>query len=130
MPDKEKANSIIKMVKTNLERVKETNKEKFPSNIIKDYYDCIRELMSVVLLLVGYKTYGEGAHKALMDYLELKYKEFTRYEIELLNDLRNKRNKISYGGFFISLEYLEQREKDINSMINKLNNLIKEKLSK
>ena len=39
------------------------------SNITKEYYDLIRELISVVLLLDGYKTYGEGAHKKLIEYL-------------------------------------------------------------
>lgn len=39
---------------------------KFSSIVTKEYYDVIRELMSVILLLDGYKTYGERAHKKLI----------------------------------------------------------------
>ena len=127
-PDKEKAVSISKMVGVSLERIKETNKARYTSNIIKDYFDCLRELMSIIALLDGYKAYGEGSHKALIEYLESEYKEFTRGEIELFYDLSVKRNKISYDGFFITLEYLKAREKFIHLLINKLNKIIEEKL--
>jgi hypothetical protein len=44
----------------------------------------IRELISVVLLLGGYKTYGEGAHRKTIEYLSKHYKEFTEQEISTL----------------------------------------------
>ena len=68
-PDKEKAKSILKMVDTTIEMIKLIDITKFSSNITKEYYDAIRELISVVLLLDGYETYGEGAHKKLIEYL-------------------------------------------------------------
>ncbi len=64
-PNKEKASSIQKMVEATLEMISTLNIDKFPSNITKEYYEVIRELISIVLLLDGYKTYGEGAHKKL-----------------------------------------------------------------
>ena len=57
-PDKEKAQSILKMVDTTLEMIKVIDINKFSSNVTKEYYDAIRELMGVVLLLDGYKIYG------------------------------------------------------------------------
>ncbi len=44
------------------------------------------ELISVVLLLDGYKTYGEGAHKKLIEYLQTKNIGFNEYEILLMHE--------------------------------------------
>lgn len=127
-PNKEKAKSILKMVETTLEMIKNIDINKFPSNVTKEYYDIIRELLSVVLLLDGYKTYGEGAHKKLIDYLDLNYKEFNRSEISLINDLRNTRNKIAYDGFFVDKDYIERKIITIKEVVEKLKEIIKGKL--
>ena len=127
MPNKEKAKSILKMVETTLEMVKNIDINKFPSNLTKEYYDIIRELLSVILLLDGYKTYGEGAHKKLIDYLNMNYKEFNRSEIYLIDDLRNTRNKITYDGFFVDKNYIERKIRTIE-IIEKLKIIIKKKL--
>jgi hypothetical protein len=87
------------MVDTTIEMIKLIDTNKFSSNVTKEYYDVIRELISVILLLDGYKTYGEGAHKKLVEYLQHNYKEFKEYEISLIDDLRIIRNKIAYDGF-------------------------------
>lgn len=71
-PDKNKARSILKMVEKTIEMIESLDIERFPSNITKEYYETIRELISVILLLDGYKTHGEGAHKKQIDYLKLK----------------------------------------------------------
>lgn len=69
-PDREKAKSILKMVETTLEMISAIDARKYPSNVLKEYYEVIRELITVILLLDGYKTQGEGAHKKLIEYLE------------------------------------------------------------
>lgn len=127
-PDKEKAKSILKMVDTTIEMVKVLNITKFSSNVTKEYYDVIRKLISIILLLDGYKTYGEGAHKRLIEYIESKYRDLNEYEISLIDDLRTKRNKIAYDGFFVTKDYIERRVKDIQGVISKLKKMIKEKL--
>ena len=71
--DNQKAESILKMVKTTLELLKSIDADKFSSNVTKEYYDIIREMMTIVLLLDGYKTFGEGAHKRLLEYIEKNY---------------------------------------------------------
>jgi len=126
-PNKEKAQSILKMVDTTIEMIKVIDVAKFSSNVTKEYYDVIRELLSVVLLLDGYKTYGEGAHKKQIEYIQSNYKEFNEYEISLLDDLRIKRNKIAYDGFFVDKDYIEKRIKDIQEIIQKLRDIIREK---
>jgi len=127
-PNKEKAQSILKMADTTLEMIKDIDVNKFSSNVTKEYYDTIRELVSIVLLLDGYKTYGEGAHKKLIEYLQSNYKEFNEYEIFLLNDLRIKRNKITYDGFFVDKDYIKKKIKDIQKIITKLQKIIKKKI--
>ena len=127
-PNKEKAKSILKMVETTIEMINNLSTDKFPSNITKEYYKVIRELLSIVLLLDGYKTYGEGAHKKLIEYVEKNYKEFSKYEISLIDNLRNTRNKIAYDGFFVEKDYIERKKKDIEIIIKKLKEIIKKKL--
>jgi hypothetical protein len=127
-PNKEKAKSILKMVETTIDMIDTINIDKFPSNITKEYYEVIRELLTVVLLLDGYKTYGEGAHKRLIEYVENNYKEFSKYEIYLIDNLRNIRNKIAYDGFFVDKDYIERKKKDIENIIRMLKEIIKRKL--
>ena len=127
-PNKEKAKSILKMVETTIEMINNLSTDKFPSNITKEYYEVIRELLSIVLLLDGYKTYGEGAHKKLIEYVEKNYKELSKYEISLIDNLRNTRNKIAYDGFFVEKDYIERKKKDIEIIIRKLKEIIRKKL--
>jgi len=126
-PDKNKAASIFKMLDKTLEMIKTIDIDKFPSNVTKEYYNIIRELISVIALLDGYKTYGEGAHKSLIDYVEKNKKEVTSYEISLINELRITRNKIEYDGFFVEKIYIERRLEDILILVEKLKKIIKEK---
>src|SRR3989344_3681839 len=123
-PDKEKAKSILKMVETTMEMIQEMDQSKFPSHAVKEYYDAVRELVSVLLLLDGYKTLGEGAHKRMIEYIEKNYKEFTGIEIIFLDDLRVIRNKIAYDGFFVKEEYIERRKERLHTIISKLKKII------
>jgi len=127
-PNKEKAKSILKMVDTTIDMIGVIDITKFSSNVTKEYYDVIRELISVVLLLDGYKTYGEGAHKKLIEYLQSNYKEFNEYELLLMDDLRITRNKVTYDGFFVERGYIERKIKDIQKIISKLKDIIKKKI--
>jgi hypothetical protein len=128
-PNKEKAQSILKMVETTLAMIEQVDKEKFPSNVAKEYYEVIRELTSIILLLDGYKAIGEGAHKKQIEYLEANYKEFSKAEIVLMDDLRITRNKIAYDGFFVKESYVERKLPDIRMVIDKLKEIINKKLS-
>ncbi len=127
-PNKEKAKSILKMAEVSLEAIKTRDSKKFTSIVTKEYYEVIRELISTILLLDGYKTEGEGSHKKLIDYLAENYKtKFSRQEIVLLEELRNTRNKIAYDGFFVPEYYLDTRIKEIKNIISKLKEIINKK---
>lgn len=127
-PNKEKTISILKMVEISLERIKTTDRNKFSSNITKDYYDVIRELISVILLLDGLKVVGEEAHKTLIRYFGDNYRNLERSEIVLVDELRILRNKITYDGFFVRQDFLERNLGIINNIINKLKLVINNKL--
>ena len=127
-PNKEKANSIFKMVEITLEMIKQIDKNKFPSNIAKEYYEVIRELISIILLLDGYKTMGEGAHKRQIEYLEANYKEFSKSEIAFIDDLRMTRNKIAYDGFFVKESYIDRKLIEILKIIAKLKEIVRRKI--
>ena len=127
-PNKEKANSIFKMVEITLEMIKQIDKNKFPSNIAKEYYEVIRELISIILLLDGYKTMGEGAHKRQIEYLEANYKEFSKSEIAFIDELRITRNKIAYDGFFVKVSYIDRKLIYILKIIDKLKEIVCKKM--
>ncbi|MCZ7392084.1 MAG: hypothetical protein ABOK23_10575 [Candidatus Methanoperedens sp.] len=127
-PDREKAKSILKMVETTLEMIDTIDPKKFTSHVVKEYYEVIRELITVILLLDGYKTQGEGAHKKLIEYMKKNYAEFRGHEISLIDDLRVIRNKIAYNGFFVTDDYLDRRRQEILTLIDKLRIIIYKKL--
>ena len=101
---------------------------KFSSNVTKEYYEVIRELISIILLLDGYKTAGEGSHKKLIEYLKSNYTAFSGYEISLIDNLRVVRNKIAYDGFFVTNDYIQRRLSHYHDIIGRLKEIIKEKM--
>ena len=122
-PDKEKSKSLLKMAEKSLERLKETDKKKYPSQTLRDYYDILRQLMEGLASLEGVKSQGKGAHKKLIDWVceEYNLKESERH---FLQKIRKYRNRIEYEGFSIDFSYLERNETRIDDMIQ----IFKEKL--
>ncbi len=127
-PNKERARHILKIAEMTIERIRRVDINEFVTLTTKDYYDVIKELMTAVALLDGYKSEGEGAHKKLIEYIEIKYKEFKKHEIQTIDDMREKRNRIYYEGLFLPEDYLDKRREDIKSAITKLKQIIIKKL--
>jgi hypothetical protein len=127
-PNKEKAKSILKMVETTEKMLLTIDVNEFPSNIIKEHYEIIRELISILMLLDGYKAYGEGAHRIQIEYLEKNY-EISQYQIRLIDDLRILRNRIAYDGFFIEAEYVQRKTEEIKEIKDNLKALITTRLT-
>ncbi len=124
-PDKERAKNILKMTELIGERIKLQDKTRMAALIISDYYEIIKELLTALLLIDGYKTLS---HKDLIDYIEQNYKEFTSHEISFMHELRMKRHKIVYEGLFVEYSFLKRNEAFIKQIIKKLKALIKKKL--
>ncbi len=127
-PNKERPRHILKIAEMTIERIKRVDVKEFVTLTTKDYYDVIKELMTAVALLDGYKLEGEGAHKRLIEYIKLKYLEFKKQEIQTIDDMREKRNRTYYEGLIIQEDYLENRREDIESVITKLKQIINKKL--
>ncbi len=124
-PDKQKAKSILKMVSLIEERIRTQDRERMAALIVSDYYEILKELITAILLIDGYKTLS---HKDLVDYLKEKYTKFSTNEISNLSDLRMLRNRITYEGYFVEPSYLKRNELLFKTLISKLKIVIGEKL--
>jgi len=124
-PDKERAKNLLKMISLIEERVKIQDKAKMASLILSDYYEIIKELITAVLLIDGYKTLS---HKDLVDYVKENYKNFSQQEIAVLDNLRVLRNKIAYEGYQIENSYLSRNEPLFKTIIEKLKLILKERV--
>ncbi len=128
LPDKEKAKSIFQMVESRQQFLEDLEKIKaYPTIIVENYYEVIKELCTAIILIDGYKTIGESAHKELIDLIG-KYKEFSRFEIEIIHDLRIRRNKSSYEGKPIELDYLLNKKEIFIKIIIKLKKILERKI--
>ncbi|PIU88625.1 hypothetical protein COS64_03250 [archaeon CG06_land_8_20_14_3_00_37_11] len=123
-PDKEKAKNLFKMIQSILERIENSNKKKFTSLIVSDYYEIIKELITAILISTGIKTLS---HKKLIEQTK-EFKEINEKEYYLMDELRIIRNKINYDGFFVEYDYLERKERDIKTVIKKLSKILQDNI--
>lgn len=124
-PDMQKSQALRKIAEVTLERIKDTDIDKYPSNILVDYYETIHKLLEAITSIEGTKIKGEGAHQELIDYVTKNYSldEQTR---QLLQQMRDYRNRISYEGLMINKNYILLNEKKLKEIIE----LLLDKLSK
>jgi hypothetical protein len=80
-PNKEIAKSIFKMIKIRLEELETKYRMKFPSIVVEDYYEIIKEAITALMAIDGYKTLS---HKALISYLREFFPQFSYSEEGLL----------------------------------------------
>lgn len=125
-PDKEKASSLFQMAESKEDFVNKTMKLSSPNILAENYYEIIKELSTAIALIDGFKAVGENAHKEIIDFMS-NYK-LEQSEIELINDLRIKRNKSLYEGKQIDSSYIENKQHDILKVIQRLKSVLKDKL--
>lgn len=124
-PDKEMAKSILRMMEIRSEAIEVLSKEKFASVIAEGYYEIIKEGITALMAIDGYKTLS---HEMLVAYLKEFYGEFSEQEIRSIDQLRQLRNKIVYRGFFVENDYVERNEKQLKEIIGKIKQLVMKKL--
>jgi hypothetical protein len=112
-PDEKRANALKEMAK---DRFEDMN-FKEPYRIIEEYYEIIKELITSFMYKRGWKTLS---HKILVEFAAKNMKVLSSQEIELIDELRVKRNNILYYGEKVSLEFLKSRENLIRKIIRKL----------
>jgi len=118
-PDKQKSESLKKMAEVTLERLDNTDMNKYPSNTLLDYYDVVHKLIEALTLREGIKVKGEGAHQELIDYVA-KEKKIDEHMRAFLQQMRDYRNRISYEGFMINKNYINLNKQIIKRIIKHL----------
>jgi hypothetical protein len=125
-PNNQKAESLVKIANITLDRLNETNIEKYPSNSLTDYYDIIHQYLEAISSLKGIKITDTGAHQELIDYIS-KDEKLPESERIFLQELRDYRNRINYEGFFITPEYILRNKEKIEKIIKKLSGIFSKK---
>ena len=116
-PDIEMAASILKMMEIRKEATELLDKEKFASLKVESYYEIIKEGITALMAIDGYKTLS---HEVLISYLnEFHRRDFLESDTIFLDQLRQLRNKIVYKGFFVQIDYLDRNEVRIKTMVKK-----------
>ncbi len=126
-PDREMAKSILKMIEIRIKALRMKNREEFASLIVEDYYEIIKEAITALIAIEGYKTLS---HEVLAGYLKEFFPQFSESEILLIDNLRQLRNKIAYKGFFIPSDFLERNEARMKEIVLKIKKILEEKLKK
>ncbi|MBM5805661.1 MAG: hypothetical protein FJZ49_06350 [Candidatus Verstraetearchaeota archaeon] len=124
-PDKEMARSMLKMIEVRMRMMESVSREDFASLVVEGYYEVIKETLTALMALDGYKTLS---HEVLVGYLKEFFPQFSESEALLVDRLRQLRNKISYMGFFVDPDYLERNERRIKEVVEKLLSILRERL--
>jgi len=118
-PDKQKAFFLKENAMLTLERLNKTEKLKYPTYTVIDYYTSIQYLLEHLCFLKGIKILGEGKHRELI-IIAREEKAINQQEEWFLQQLREKRNRIQYEGEQLNKEFLEEYEEKIMHIIKKL----------
>ena len=125
-PNAERIKSIVTMTVLIEQRIALQDRKTMTALIVADYYEIVKELLTAILLLDGYKTVS---HKDLFEYFYITYPaSFNAHEKTALDELRVLRNRIAYEGFMVSSSYLERNELLFKKIIFKLKAFIPTKL--
>ena len=125
--DKERAKTALNRIEERIRYASHIDINEFYSIKAETYYEIIRELISALMLLRGFKTVGENAHKELIELLA-KDKKFGEEEIRLIDDLRIRRNKFLYESKRIELIYVKNNNANLRKIINKLKEELEKRL--
>jgi len=122
--DKDRANDLFEMAKERLELIKLIPKDK-TFKIIEEYYEIIKELLTAVMYIDGYKTLS---HIKLIEYFSSNYRELDEKELKLVDMLRKYRIGVVYYGRKISHEFIVNKENDIKKIVRTLIKIVDDKL--
>jgi uncharacterized protein (UPF0332 family) len=121
--DKDKINSILKMCSVRLKFVKKQEVDNETASIVTEgYYEIIKELLTALLLKNGLKS---DNHECLISFFKKNYSEY-EYEINIIYELKNIRNRISYNGLFVEKQYLIKNKLEFEHIIKLLIKLVRE----
>ncbi len=122
--DKERAEDLFVMAKERLDMLKIIPKDKC-YKIIEEYYEIVKELLTAVMYLDGYKTLS---HVKLIEYFSSHYEDLDENQIRMIDTLRKFRIGIVYYGRRISREFLINNEEEIRRIVSVLMNVVERKM--
>lgn len=100
--DKVRAKSLLEQSKDRLEIMKFIPKDRI-YKIVEDYYEIIKELLTAIMYLDGYKTLS---HVKLIEYFSENYNNLSFDEVKIIDSMRKSRHGIVYYAEKITKEFL------------------------
>ena len=122
----EQAKALLQLAKRRLESIKKRRKDEYPQLLIESYYEAIKELISSLLTIHGYKSYS---HECLVSFLKEYYPDsLDDFQLRFLDGMRRLRSDIQYRGRDVADDYLERNSSTIEKIIEILFNIIQKEL--
>lgn len=127
-PNPEQATSLFHLATRRLESIEKRGDEEFPQLLVESYYEAIKELISALLALQGYKSYS---HECLLSFLPAFYPAMLDdIQIHFLDEMRKLRSDIQYRGREIAEDYLERNRPFIEEILDILLVTVEKKVRK
>lgn len=114
--DKDRAEDLYNRAKDRYEFLPFYPKDK-TYKIIEESYESIKELLTSLMYLGGYKTLS---HIKLLEFIQQEFQLFNDKEFHLIDTLRKFRNGTMYYGEKIEADFLDNYFEDINLLVKKL----------
>lgn len=119
--DVNKITSIQKMCLIRLRLVNAAILDDETASIIAtDYYEIIKELLIALLLKNGLKS---DNHECLISFFKSTFPKYV-YEADIIHQLKNARNRISYDAIFVKKDYIIMNKLEFEHIINLLMELL------
>ncbi len=114
----EQARSLVELAKRRLESVEKRKDYEYPQLLIEDYYETIKELVSALIAIHGYKSYS---HECLISFIrQFHPNTLASSQLRFLDDLRKLRSDILYRGREIAEDYLNRNSSEIERILELL----------
>lgn len=118
-PNKERAASLIETANERISIIKEIN-EKNCNFVFEDYYSSVLELIQAIVILRGYKV---SNHICIGYYLRDVMKREDMFRI--FDDIRYKRNSLTYYGKMMEFEVAKQAIDKCKLMLKEIKSMKK-----
>ena len=123
----EQAKALLQLAKRRLESIERRRKDEFSQLLIESYYEAIKEIISALLAIHGYKSYS---HECLISFMEKFYPTvLDDFEIHFLDSMRKLRSDIQYRGRDVADDYLKRNSLVIEKIIKKLFDVLEKELN-
>jgi uncharacterized protein (UPF0332 family) len=120
------AKALFKLAERRIKSINKRKKYEYPQFLIEDYYETIKELISALLAIHGFKSYS---HECLVSFIEAYYPNYLdNYQLHFLDSMRKLRSDIQYRGRDIADDYLERNISTIEEIIKILIDLLKKEI--